>query len=120
MSKKNILYVEDNNVNRFIVKKLASEAYQIDTVETANQCFELAKQKGYEILLVDLNLDDPEIDGFGVLEELKTYPNLANSIFVAHTNYFGDEWKQKCLDAGFNLYYPKPFDLEEFKKLLER
>lgn len=118
MSKKKILYVEDNNVNRFIVSRLASEQYDIDAVATAKDCFELAKKTNYDILLIDLNLDDPDIDGFGVLKELQQYPNLANSKFVAHTNYFGDDWSEKCIAAGFHYYYPKPFDLEVFNTLL--
>jgi CheY-like chemotaxis protein len=119
MSKKKILYVEDNNVNRFILKRLASADYDVDAVETAKECFDLAKKNVYDILLIDLNLDDPEVDGFGVLKELKTYPNLSNAKFVAHTNYFGEDWSEKCLNAGFHYYYPKPFDLEVFNSLLD-
>jgi CheY-like chemotaxis protein len=102
-----------------IVEKIAAENYVVDAVETANECFELAKNKTYDIILIDLNLDDPGIDGFGVLDKLKTYPSTENSIFIAHTNYFGNEWGNKCIEAGFDYYYPKPFDLQTFQELLK-
>jgi len=118
MSKK-ILYVEDSSINRMIVTRLASKDFEVEAVETAKECFELAKKDFYDILLIDLNLDDPNIDGFGVLKQLKAYPNLEKSIFIAHTNYFGPEWEEKCMNAGFDIYYPKPFDIDKFEQLLK-
>lgn len=120
MTKKKLLYIEDSEINRFVVKELASDKYEIHAVETADECFKLVKSNSYEILLIDLNLNDPNIDGFGVLKELKSYDNLKDSIFVAHTNYFGGEWEEKCKEAGFDYYYPKPFVLETFEQLLSK
>ena len=115
---KTLLYTEDNDINRLIVEELACDAYIVHAVETAKEAFELAKKENYDILLIDLNLNDPEIDGFGVMKKLKTYPNLTNSIFIAHTNYFGDDWKEKCLNAGFDFFYPKPFEVDNFSKMI--
>ncbi|ARV05374.1 hypothetical protein BTO04_01110 [Polaribacter sp. SA4-10] len=115
-----VLYLDDDTISRFLVCQAVKDKYEIDAVEKAEEAFELAKNNDYEILLIDINLNDPNIDGFGVLEKLKTFSHLKDSTYIAHTNYFGEEWKLKCIDGGFHYYNPKPFMLSEFEKLIKK
>lgn len=114
----NILYVEDNAINRLIATKSLSKEYYIDAVETVEEAFELVEKKEYQIFLIDLNLNNPDIDGFGVLSHLKQQPNIENAVFIAHTNYTGDDWKEKCLSAGFDFFMPKPLDASVLSSFL--
>jgi CheY-like chemotaxis protein len=113
-----VIYVEDDATNRFVVERLLGDLYQADIVETPEASFALAKKQAYDVALIDLNLNHPKIDGFKVLEEFQKNENFKHTLFIAHTNYYGDEWKTKCLDAGFDYFYPKPFDLETFESIL--
>jgi len=113
-----ILYVEDNSINRLIVMKLLERIYTIDAVETANEAFELADKNDYKVYLIDINLNDPDIDGFGVLNELKQKKGN-DPIYIAYTNFIGTNWVKTCLEAGFDHYLSKPLDLKTFSKLLE-
>lgn len=115
-----ILYLDDDAINRLTVSKSVENKFEIDAVEKAEEAFELAEKNTYEILMIDINLNSSNIDGFGVLKRLKTYPHLKDSIYIAHTNYFGEEWKLRCLDNGFDFYNPKPFILNEFEKLIKK
>jgi len=114
-----VLYVEDNHINRIIVKKLLDHRYEVHAVETPQEAIQLATKNNYDVALIDLNLNHPDVDGFGVLQELRKQPNLGDTIFIAHTNYFGEDWKKKCLDAGFDYYFPKPFKLDVFESFLQ-
>lgn len=114
-----VLYVEDNHINRIIVKKLLDHRYEVHAVETPQEAIQLATKNNYDVALIDLNLNHPDVDGFSVLKELRKQPNLGDTIFIAHTNYFGEDWKKKCLDAGFDYYFPKPFKLDVFESFLQ-
>ena len=114
-----ILYVEDDAINRLIVNKTLEKKYSIDAVEHPDEAFKLADEKSYDVFLIDLNLNLPDIDGFGVLTALKKNIKNKDAVYIAHTNYFGDEWKEKCLRAGFDHYFPKPFKLSDFENILE-
>lgn len=115
----NILYVEDNAINRLIAERMLSKRYHIEAVETAADLFERVGQKKYEVFLIDLNLNDPSIDGFGVLSQLKNNPSTAQALFVAHTNYTGRDWEERCLEAGFDFFLPKPLDRSKFSSLIQ-
>jgi len=115
---KTIIYIEDDATNRFVVERLLNGLYDIDIVETPEESFTLAKKGAYDLALIDLNLNHPKIDGFKVLEEFKKLPHFQHTRYVAHTNYFGDQWKEKCLNAGFDYFFPKPFDLDIFEAIL--
>lgn len=115
-----ILYLDDDTLNRLTVCKAVEGKFEIDAVEKAEEAFELAKNNTYEILLIDINLNDAAIDGFGVLKKLKTFSHLKDSIYIAHTNYFGQEWRLKCINNGFDYYNPKPFILSEFEKIINQ
>jgi CheY-like chemotaxis protein len=114
-----ILYIEDNPINRLIVTKLLNKVYPIDTIDTANKAFELIEKNEYQIYLIDINLNDSEIDGFGVLSHIKLKKGN-NAVFIAHTSYVGDDWEKTCLDAGFDHYLPKPFDINAFSNCLKK
>lgn len=113
-----ILYLDDDAINRLVVAKTVNEKYEIDAVEKASEAIALGEKNKYDILLIDINLNDHSIDGFGVLKKLKTFPHLEDAIYIAHTNYFGDEWELRCINNGFDSYLSKPFVLSEFEKLV--
>ena len=115
-----ILYVEDNPINRLIAKTLLNKVYSIDVVETADEAFELAETNEYQIYLIDINLNDPDIDGFGVLSQIKLKKENKDSVFIAHTNYVGNEWEKTCIEAGFDYYLPKPLDVNAFSNCLKK
>ena len=115
-----ILYLDDDELNRLLVCQAVKDQFEIDAVGKAEEAFKLANENDYDILLLDINLNDTHIDGFGVLQKLKTIPHLKDSICIAHTNYFGEEWERKCLNNGFDFYNPKPFILSEFEKFLKK
>ena len=114
----NILYLDDDALNRLIVSRAVEKKHKIDTVETPTEFFELADKNKYDIFLIDINLNDPEIDGFGVLEKIKTM-GLQEAIFIAHTNYFGEEWEKRCIESGFDHYLSKPFMMPIFEDIIK-
>lgn len=108
MKQLRVLYVEDNPINRLVVEKSLQKLCTIVTEENGFKAIELASHDPYDIYILDLNLGDPDIDGFDVLKFLKS--KYKNACYAALTAFSGKEWEEKCLSAGFDLYYNKPIN----------
>lgn len=114
-----VLYLDDNNINRVIVSKMLSKEHIIDCVENAEEAFNLFSQYEYDVVLIDINLNDPIIDGFGVLQKMKSTLDSTNNIkFIAHSNYIDDGWEERYNQAGFNAFLPKPFKFDIFSAII--
>lgn len=116
-----VLCLDDNNINRVIVSKMLGKEHIIDCVENAEEAFKLFSQNEYDVVLIDINLNDPIIDGFGVLQKLKsTLDSTKNIKFIAHSNYIDDDWEERCNQAGFDAFLPKPFKLDVFSTMISK
>lgn len=111
-----VLYVEDNTINRLVFQKMLQQVAEVTTVETGKEGIALAKDNFYNVIFIDLNLNDLEIDGFEVLKEVKDYGHLKESKFIALTAYNEKEWEDKCQKAGFDNFISKPFNKEDLIK----
>ncbi|MBS9523383.1 response regulator [Litoribacter ruber] len=108
-----ILYIEDNNINRMIFETLLSPRADIACAENGPAGLEMAAKDCYEMIVIDLNLNDPKMDGFDVLKSLRENgycQKCSSSKLFALTSYAGDEWEKKCIEAGFDGYFNKPLD----------
>jgi two-component system cell cycle response regulator len=69
--------------------------------------------------LVVCDLQMPFMDGFEVLQHLREDPSLCHTPIVAVTALSMPEDRQKVLRAGFNGYFSKPIEPENFVAQLE-
>jgi two-component system cell cycle response regulator DivK len=114
----NILYIEDNKINQIIVQKNLEKDHSIDIATTPNEGLEMVKQKDYDVFLIDINLNDPEVYGFTIMVQLKKLLSNKKRAYIALTNYSGEDWEKNCLEVGFDSFMTKPFDLEAFNSFL--
>ncbi len=106
----NILYIEDNHINRRVLEVGLKQIAQVTGIEDGFVGIEKAKATNFDVILVDLNLNDPNLDGFGVIKALRDEAKIP-ALYAAVTAYVGDDWENKCYDAGFDWYITKPIDL---------
>lgn len=64
--------------------------------------------------LVLLDLKMPQLDGFGVLEEIKRAPHLKHLPVVVLTSSTEPSDLRRAYEAGTNAYVAKPTDFAEF------
>ena len=108
MSGKTILYVEDNEMNRKIVRDLLKR-----TTYTLVEAFdgEAGVAKALEIkpdlILMDIQL--PKISGMEAMRQIRAEPAMAETPIVAITSFAlsGDDQKAKA--AGATAYLAKPY-----------
>jgi two-component system, cell cycle response regulator DivK len=119
MSAKTILYVEDNEANRMIVRDLLKR-----TKYTLLEAFdgEAGVAKALEshpgLILMDIQL--PKISGLEAIRRLRAQAATAATPIIAITSFAlsGDE--QKAKEAGATAYMAKPYSPFDLLKLIRQ
>lgn len=109
-----ILYVEDDPINAYVLQKMLSN-FTIDIAKNGEEGMLLSAENEYDLVLMDINLGDPEKDGVYYLKELRK-TKYHNKPIVAVTAYAMSGDRERFMDAGFDEYFSKP--IEKLRLLL--
>lgn len=124
-----ILLVEDDPSHRLLIRKnLENHGVSNDIIEAEDGQEALdyiygagvyADRKKYPMPdLVILDIKMPRMDGFGVLERLKSDPKTKRIPVIMLTTSSRDEEIAKGYEYGANAYVTKPLDFSEFAQKL--
>ena len=108
-----ILIVDDQESNVLLLTRLLAEAgyTNVSSTRQPTEVCALHRRQAYDLILLDLQM--PEMDGFAVIEALKTNEADAYLPVIVLTAQPGH--KQRALQAGAKDFISKPFDLVEAK-----
>jgi len=108
-----ILIVDDQESNVSLLERLLGEAGYTSVASTMQpqEVCALHRKNRYDLILLDLQM--PEMDGFQVMEALKT--NAAESYLPVLVLTAQPGHKLQALQAGAKDFISKPFDLVEVK-----
>src|SRR3972149_2808251 len=119
MSAKTILYVEDNEFNRKIVRDLlARTSYRLVEATDGEAGGAMALQESPNLILMDIQL--PKISGLDATRRLRADPRTAQVPIIAITSYALSGDDQKALDAGASAYLAKPYSPRELLALIRK
>jgi two-component system cell cycle response regulator DivK len=108
MSGKNILYVEDNELNRKIVRDLLRRTkYRLIEAADGEAGVAKAREERPDLILVDVQL--PKMSGIDVMRTLRSAPETASTPIIAITSFALGGNEQKAMEAGANAYMAKPY-----------
>jgi DNA-binding response OmpR family regulator len=106
MNQYRILIVEDDDfLLQMYAAKLELEDFNVLTANTGAQGLKTAQKSLPDLILLDLNL--PEMDGFEVLQHLKSEEATKNIPVLILTNFAQKEHIDRCLDLGADDYLIK-------------
>ena len=106
-----ILIVEDQKINRDILKGILHRDYDVLEATNGQEALEIVrKDPGIAAILLDLLM--PVMDGYAATAAIRQSPHpSAQSIpIIAMTADAYDEDIKKCLAAGMNGHLAKPID----------
>ena len=114
-----ILYVEDNEANRMIVRDLLKRTkYQLAEAHDGEEGVAKALELRPGLILMDIQL--PKISGLEAIRRLRAEAATAATPIIAITSFAlsGDEHKAKA--AGATAYLAKPYSPFDLLKLIRQ
>lgn len=119
---KTILVVDDSNIVRNFVKRIFSDSYTVGTAKDGQEAIEIltANKDNENIVAVLLDLNMPRVDGFAVLEFMKTNGLLLKS----PVSIISGDSSKETIDRAFTYQIVdmlgKPFNESDVKRVVER
>lgn len=112
-----ILYVEDDQINAVIMRKILASAHRVDIALTAEEALNAIENGQYDLYLLDINLGHPEISGLEICQMIRDqFPEEKKVIAV--TAYSEPEDKDRFLKAGFDYYFSKPVHFQNLRQFI--
>jgi DNA-binding response OmpR family regulator len=104
-----LLVVDDIELNRDVLsRRLKRQGYAVATAENGREAMERLRAETFDLVLLDIMM--PEMDGYEVLQRLKT-DDVTRSIPVIMISALGEiDSVVRCIEMGADDYLPKPFN----------
>jgi len=105
------MLVVDNNIDTCDLMTLLLQPYgvEVQTAFLVQQALEVFVQWQPDILVSEVAL--PKEDGFALIRQVRT-------LTAAVTGYVTEETQKRVLSAGFDLWFTKPLNFDEFLAVL--
>ncbi|HHJ07421.1 MAG TPA: response regulator [Anaerolineae bacterium] len=119
MSKKRVLYIEDNFENRLFVRRvLESMGLELLEAEDGMTGIEVAQNESPDLILMDIGL--PGMDGLETTTRIRQDQEIKDIPIIALTANAMKGDAERCLAAGCDIYLTKPIGVTDLKeKVLE-
>ena len=119
MSAKTILYVEDNAMNRQIVRDLLKRTtYQLIEAHDGEAGVAAALENRPDLILMDVQL--PKISGLEATRRLRAQPATSQTPIIAITSFALSGDDRKAIEAGATAYLAKPYSPRDLLGLIRK
>ena len=119
MSAKTVLYVEDNEMNRQIVRDLLKRTkYQLIEANDGETGVAKALEARPDLILMDIQL--PKISGIEAMRRLRAETATARTPIIAITSFALSGDDQKAKEAGATAYLAKPYSPRDLLGLIRK
>jgi CheY-like chemotaxis protein len=114
-----VLVVDDNpDGARCLADLLRALSHQVEVAADGRSALEAARTFNPQVVLLDISL--PDLDGREVGRRLRQQAGLARVLLVALTGHGSAQDHRLSKEAGFDLHWVKPVDLDALQSLLAR
>ena len=105
-----LLVVDDIEDNRYtLIRRLKRQGYEnVVEAENGRQALDVMRERAFDLVLLDIMM--PEMDGYEMLEEVKSDPNLRDIPVIMISAIDEMDSVVKCIELGAEDYLPKPFN----------
>jgi class 3 adenylate cyclase len=104
-----LLVVDDNPMNRDILtRRLRRLGHHVTQAENGRQALAILRAGSFDLVLLDIVM--PEVDGYAVLEQVRSDETLRHLPVLVLSALDESDAVARCLQMGAVDYLPKPFD----------
>ena len=119
MSPKTVLYVEDNELNRKIVRDLLKRtSYRLLEAPDGEAGIAMAVEHKPDLILMDVQL--PKVSGIEATRALRATAGFAATPIIAITSFALSGDDQRAKEAGATEYLAKPYSPFELLEMIRR
>jgi DNA-binding response OmpR family regulator len=105
-----MLIVDDHpDLRKSLEQQFLNEDFAVDTAENGRRAVDRIRDTHYDIILLDMMM--PELDGMGVLREMKLMNKYTNVIMLSAVDEVSTA--MECVKMGAKDFIQKPYDPEE-------
>ncbi|WP_051361309.1 response regulator [Desulfuromonas sp. TF] len=110
-----ILIVEDDSLIRELMKRIVEieDHWQPTVVKSGANAVEAWENGDFDVILMDLRM--PEIDGIEATKRIREHEKRSGrkrTPIIAFTVMVGEEYRQKCDEAGMDDFIEKPGNIK--------
>jgi chemosensory pili system protein ChpA (sensor histidine kinase/response regulator) len=114
-----ILLIDDSlSIRKFVGRMLENAGYQVDTAVDGDDGLRKASTQSYRLIFTDLEM--PKLNGFEVIQALRSRPQTQQTPVVVMTTRAGDKHRQMALSIGASSYVAKPVEERALLQEVER
>jgi CheY-like chemotaxis protein len=116
---KKVLVADDKDTGRELVRTvLEKSGYEVFEANNGSQAVAEASRLHPDLIILDIHM--PGLDGFGVIEKLRSEASFSHTPIIALTAsaMMGD--RERAMAAGFTGYITKPIRLDALRAEVER
>jgi signal transduction histidine kinase len=110
-SKPRVLIVDDNTDMRHYLARLLTERYEVVTAADGQEALTCIRARLPDLVVSDVMM--PNLDGFGLMKEIRSDPVATTLPIILLSARAGEEARVQGLDAGADDYLVKPFSARE-------
>jgi two-component system cell cycle response regulator DivK len=115
---RSVLYVEDNEYNRKIVRRLLSRtSYSLREAVDGEAALTMVRENRPDLILMDVQL--PKMSGLDVTRALRADPATADIPIIVVTSFALSGDDQRAMAAGASAYIAKPYSPRELLALIQ-
>ena len=116
---KTVLYVEDNEANRKIVRQLLKNtSYTLIEAYDGEAGVAAALERRPDLILMDIQL--PKISGLEAIARIRADAATASTPIIAITSFALSGDDQKAIEAGATAYLAKPYSPRDLIALVRK
>jgi CheY-like chemotaxis protein len=115
---KKILVVDDDDLVLIAIQELLTPlGFVVTPLSSGPEAVEKVCQNQFDLLILDVSM--PEMTGFEVCQKIRQMDSYAETPILMLTARSGEEDRQRGMEAGANLYLPKPISPKRLIALVE-
>jgi CheY-like chemotaxis protein len=115
-----VLIAEDNAVNQKLAMRMLQKlGCKVEIANNGVDAVELYTKMLFDVVLMDCQM--PEMDGYeaaAAIRRLEKNSALTRVPIVALTAHAGSADRDRCFDAGMDIYVTKPISIERLRQVL--
>jgi len=121
MAKKILVIDDEELITKSLLRLLSAEGYNVAVAKNGSEAMDRVKEADFDLIVSDVRM--PELDGIETIRQIRTYLEKSNKNQIPEILITGYADKEKY-DTAMNLkvadYLYKPFDREDFLKVVKR